>query len=307
MRLARDILRMMRPHQWVKNLFIFPALMFSRNLFHPVYLLKSVAAFVLFCLLAGSVYILNDIMDAEEDRHHPFKRLRPLASGEIGVGTAYLFHGILASAALSLSVALNPYFGAIAAFYYALNVAYSLGLKRVVILDVLIVSLGFVIRAAAGGLVISVEVSTWLLVCTMLLALFLVLAKRRHEIILMGDRANMLMELSLAAEDSELASRYRHSLEDYNPYFLDQLIGVTTASTLIAYILYTLSEDAVQKFGGTGLLYTVPFVIYGIFRYLYLMHLRKEGGSPVKSVVGDPPLMADIFLWGLCVVVILYI
>lgn len=307
MNLVRDILITMRPHQWIKNLFIFPALIFSKNLFHPAYLLKSVAAFFLFCALAGSVYILNDVMDAGEDRHHPRKRYRPIASGRVGVNTAYLLHGILASLSLSLSVALNPYFGAIAGLYYALNVAYSLGLKRVVILDVLIVSMGFVIRAAAGGLVISVEVSPWLLICTMLVALFLVLAKRRHEIILMGDRANMLMELSLAAEDQQLASRYRHSLEDYNPYFLDQLIGVTTATTLITYILYTLSDDAVSKFGGAGLIYSVPFVIYGIFRYLYLMHLKKEGGSPVRSLAGDPPLMADIVLWGVCVVFILYL
>jgi 4-hydroxybenzoate polyprenyltransferase len=306
MKFLRDITAMVRPHQWIKNLFIFPALIFSKNLFHPVYFFKSLAAFVLFCMLAGSVYIINDIMDVNEDRHHPQKKRRPIASGSISVGTAYVLHVALAAVSLVLCFLLNFQFGLISAFYYAMNLGYSFGLKRVVILDVFIVSIGFVLRAVAGGLVISVSISPWLIICTMLLALFVVLAKRRHEIILMGDRANMLMELSLAAEDEALASRFRHSLDEYNPYFLDQLIGVTTATTLVTYIMYTLSADAVEKFGGTGLVYTVPFVIYGIFRYLYLIHLKKEGGNPAKVIASDAPMLVNILLWGIAVVVYLY-
>lgn len=303
---AADILSLLRPHQWIKNLFIFPALVFSGNLFHIHMLLESISAFFIFCGLSGAVYALNDIMDIAEDRGHPQKRHRPIASGRIPVNTAWYIHAGLASSMLALAFLLETDFGAIAAVYYAMNVGYSLGLKRVVIIDVFIVAVGFVLRAVAGGLVIEVAVSHWLLICTTLLALFLVLAKRRHEIILMGDRDNFLMGLSLAAEDMDLAARYRKSLDDYNPYFIDQLIGVTTATTLITYILYTVSGDAVRKFGSTALVYTVPFVVYGIFRYLYLIHLKKEGGNPARTLVTDLPLIADVLLWGVAVVIILY-
>ncbi len=307
MSLLRDIFYLMRPQQWVKNLFVFPALIFSKHLFQPMYLMKSGAGFLLFCIVAGSVYIFNDLMDVEEDRHHPRKKFRPLASGRVPARTAWTCFFVFSAAGLSLSFLLQWEYGAVLIFYYVMNIAYSARLKRVVILDVMIVSLGFVLRAAAGGLVISVEVSPWLLICTMLLALFLVLAKRRHEITLMDERANMLVELSLATEDTERAMKYRKSLDDYSPYFLDQMIGVTTASTLIAYSLYTMSSDAVKKFGGTGLVYTIPFVIYGIFRYLYLIHLKKEGGDPAKSLLNDRPLLLDIMLWGVAVVIVLYL
>lgn len=306
MRLLKDILLMMRPHQWTKNLFVFPALIFSRNLFHPAYAEKSVAAFCLFCLSAGSIYILNDVLDVEEDRHHPRKKHRPVAAGRVSARLAWTLFAVLSSSALLLSFLLNPGFGGVILLYMTMNAGYSLGLKRVVIVDVLIVSLGFVLRAAAGGVVIDVEVSPWLLACTILIALFLVLAKRRHELTLMDDRANMLMELSLAAEDEVSAGKYRKSLDDYSPYFLDQMIGVTTASTLMCYILYTLSEDAIIKFGTHNLVYTVPFVIYGIFRYLYIIHQKREGGSPTRDLTGDAPLMLDVLLWGLSVVAVLY-
>ena len=307
MRVVRDMIVMMRPHQWIKNLFVFPALIFSINRFRLPYLLNSVAAFCLFCVVAGAIYIFNDLMDVEEDRFHPAKRNRPLAAGSVSPGLAWAVFGVFSAAGLALGFSLEPHFGGILLFYYVMNVAYSLYLKRVVIVDVLIVSMGFVIRAAAGGLVIRVEVSPWLLICTTLLALFLVLAKRRHELTLLDERSNMLIELSLATEDEDRAVRYRKSLDEYSTYFLDQMIGVTTASTLMAYTLYTLSDDAVKKFGGTGLIYSVPFVIYGIFRYLYLIHQKKEGGSPTRALMGDRPLMLDILLWGLSVVMVLYI
>ena len=295
----------MRPHQWVKNLFIFPALIFSKHLFQPDYLLRSLAAFVLFCALSGSVYIFNDIMDAEEDRHHPRKKDRPIAAGRVSARTALAAFVIVAALSISLSFILEVHFGIIAAAYFLMNIGYSSYLKRVALVDVLVVSLGFVIRAAAGGLAIEVEVSPWLLVCTMLLALFLVLAKRRHELVLLEDeRSNTLAEMSPASDKN--AIKYRKSLDEYSAYFLDQMIALTTASTLMAYILYTLSREASEKFGGTALVYTTPFVIYGIFRYLYLIHQRNEGGSPTRALMEDGPLLVDVGLWGLAVVFIVY-
>jgi hypothetical protein len=169
----------------------------------------------------------------------------------------------------------------------------------------MVVSLGFVLRAAAGGVAISVRVSPWLLVCTILIALFLVLAKRRHELTLLDERSNMLIELSIATEDVGRAIKYRRSLDEYSAYFLDQMIAVTTASTLMAYMLYTLSDDAVLQFG-EHLIYSVPFVIYGIFRYLYLIHQKREGGSPTMTLLGDRPLMVDIVLWVVAVVAVIY-
>ena len=305
MSLITDFFRTMRPHQWVKNLFIFPALIFSKHLFQPDYLLRSLAAFVLFCALSGSVYIFNDIMDAEEDRHHPKKKDRPIAAGRVSARTALAAFIIVAALSISLSFILEMHFGIIAAAYFLINVGYSVYLKRVALVDVLVVSLGFVIRAAAGGLAIEVEVSPWLLVCTMLLALFLVLAKRRHELTLLDERQNTLAELS-PAEDENTAIKYRKSLDEYSAYFLDQMIALTTASTLMAYILYTLSREAAEKFGGTALVYTTPFVIYGIFRYLYLIHQKNKGGSPTKTLMGDGPLLVDVGLWGMAVVFIVY-
>lgn len=297
---------MMRPHQWVKNLFIFPALIFSKHLFQPVYLLESLAAFVLFCALSGTVYIFNDLMDAEEDRHHPIKKNRPIAAGRISRQAGWALFAAFSAVTLLLSFLLEFHFGLICSVYFLVNMGYSSYLKRVALVDVLVVSLGFVIRAAAGGIVLAVEVSPWLLVCTMLLALFLVLAKRRHEITLLDERSNMLIELSLAAEDEKKAIKYRRSLDDYSAYFLDQMIALTTASTLMAYILYTLSHDAIVKFGGTGLVYTTPFVVYGIFRYLYLIHQKKEGGSPTRTLMGDAPLLVNVGLWGASVVFVIY-
>jgi len=302
----RDIFLMMRPQQWIKNLFVFPALIFSKHLFDGTYVLKSVSAFGLFCVLSGSIYIFNDLLDIEEDRYHPTKKFRPLAAGRVRATTAWAVFGASSLAGLALSFVLQYQFGVIASAYYLMSLAYSAYLKRVVILDVLIVSTGYVLRAVAGGLALSVAISHWLLICTILLALFLVLAKRRQELTLLDDRANMLMELSLATKDAESAVKYRKSLDDYNPYFLDQMIGVTTSSTLMAYILYTVSPDATEKFGGRGLLYTVPFVINGIFRYLYLIHQKKEGHSPTQTLLGDTPLLLDIALWGFTVVVVLY-
>lgn len=285
-----EILKSLRPQQWIKNFFIFAAIIFSRNIFNLPLLLKAVIAFIAFCVLSSSLYILNDLKDLEEDKHHPIKSKRPLASGRLKKSHAILSFVILSSLGFILAVTLNRNFFIIALVYFILQIAYSFRLKHVVILDVFVIAAGFLIRVVAGGLAIEVSLSSWLLICTTLLALFLALGKRRHELVLLEEEA----------------SDHRPILEEYNPYFLDQLIAVVTASIVIAYCLYTIDAKTVAKFGTTNLLYTVPFVFYGIFRYLYLIHQKSKGGSPETLILKDKPLLIDIFLWIASAVFILY-
>lgn len=281
----------MRPSQWLKNLFIFAPLIFSQNIFNPPLLLKTIVAFILFCLLSGSLYILNDVKDLKEDTLHPIKSKRPIASGRLKKSTAVLSFIILSAIALILSLALNIHFFIMALIYFLLQLSYSFWLKHIVILDVFVIAAGFFIRVVAGGLAIDVYLSSWLLICTILLALFLAMSKRRHELVLLKENAQ----------------GHRRILKEYNPYLLDQMIAVVTASTLIAYCLYTISEETVAKFGTTNLIYTVPFVLYGIFRYLYLVHQKTEGGSPEVLIIKDKPLLIDLFLWIVAALLILYL
>lgn len=286
-----EILKSTRPHQWLKNLFIFAPIIFSQNIFYLPFILKTGIAFITFCLLSGSLYILNDLNDKEEDKLHPIKSKRPIASGRLKKSSAILSFITLGALAFVLAITLNKYFFIIALAYFSLQVAYSFWLKHVVILDVFVVAAGFLIRVVAGGLAIDVSLSSWLLICTILLALFLAMSKRRHELILLEENAH----------------NHRPILKEYNPYLLDQMIAVVTASTLITYCLYTISEETVTKFGTTKLIYTVPFVLYGIFRYLYLVHQKSEGGSPDVLIIKDKPLLADIFLWIVSAILILYL
>jgi 4-hydroxybenzoate polyprenyltransferase len=279
----------LRPEQWTKNLIVFAALIFGQRLFDSAAVGRSLAAFFIFCGLSGVVYVLNDLSDRDADRLHPLKRQRPIAAGDISATLAWSAAGIIAAAALAGAFWLGSTFGWIAVTYIALFATYSQVLKHVVILDVLTIAIGFVLRAAAGAAAISVPMSRWLLVCTILLALFLGLSKRRHE-------------LTLLASD---ASGHRKILEEYNPYLLDQMIGVVTASTLVAYIIYCTSPETTEKFGTTQLVLTTPFPIYGIFRYLYLVH-QKGVGSPSEVLLMDRPLVACIALWALAVVAIIY-
>ena len=279
----------LRPEQWTKNLIVFAALIFGQRLFDSAAVGRSLAAFFIFCALSGVVYLLNDVSDREADRLHPLKRARPIAAGDISPTLALGAAAVLAVAALIGAFWLRPAFGWIAASYLALFAAYSRMLKHVVILDVLTIAIGFVLRAAAGAAVIAVPMSQWLLVCTILLALFLGLSKRRHELTLLTTRA----------------TGHRRILEEYNPYLLDQMIGVVTASTLVAYIIYCTSPETTDKFGTTNLVLTTPFPIYGIFRYLYLVH-QKGAGSPSEVLLMDRPLVACIALWGLTVIAIIY-
>jgi 4-hydroxybenzoate polyprenyltransferase len=249
-----------------------------------------VAAFALFCGLSGTAYLINDLTDLDRDRLHPKKRLRPVASGALSQRAALTAAALLGLACLGLSFRLGPAFLAAAAAYVLLNLAYSFWLKSVVILDVIAISLGFVLRAVAGALAIGVQFSDWLLVCTLLLALFLALAKRRHELVSMTD----------------VAVDHREILAEYSPYLLDQMIAVVTASCLMAYAFYTLAPETIEKYRTDRLAWTIPFVLYGIFRYLYLVHGREEGGSPTDVLLTDRPLLADVALWAAALVWIVY-
>src|SRR5262245_50582701 len=257
----------LRPRQWVKNLFVFAGVIFSQNLFTPLIWL-AVAAFVIFCALSGAVYLINDVADLEKDRLHPLKRFRPIASGALSCRAAIALAAGLFASSLAAAFALSRPFGLVALAYAALLVAYSFWLKHLVILDVLTVAAGFVLRAVAGAAAVDVELSGWLIICTILIALFLALGKRRHEYLaLKGD-----------------AAAHRPILAEYSEGFLDQMIAVVTASTVTAYALYTMSPETVGKFHTRLLPLTLPFVLYGIFRYLYLLYRRELGRSEERRV-----------------------
>lgn len=284
------LIRSLRPHQWTKNLVVFAAIALSKHLFEPDPLLRAILAFAVFCALSGTVYLVNDVMDVERDRLHPLKRLRPIASGALSLRAAWAAAAVLGTVSLAVSLFLGPRFLACAAAYLTLNLAYSFWLKHVVLVDVLSLSLGFVVRAVAGGVAIGVHISEWLLICTILLALFLALAKRRHE----------LTSLAVAARD------HRQILAEYSPYLLDQMISVVTASSLTAYAIFMTAAETREKFQTDRLPWTIPFVLYGIFRYLYLVHQKEQGGSPTEVLLTDRPLLIAVGLWILAIVLIVY-
>jgi 4-hydroxybenzoate polyprenyltransferase len=284
------LLAAVRPGQWTKNLFVFAGLLFGKRLTDVNAILAAAAAFLIFCGLSGAVYLCNDIADREADRAHPLKRHRPLASGELAPSTALLAAAILFIVSLAGAAFMSAGMAFVSIAYAVLLTLYSVVLKHVVILDVLAISAGFVFRAAAGALAVDVPISEWLLICTTLLALFLALSKRRHELALLAAGA----------------SGHRRILQEYSPYLLDQMIGVVTASTLIAYSVYTISPETQLKFGTSRLGLTIPFVLYGIFRYLYLVHQKQEGGSPSELLAHDRPLLFCVAGWALTVVLLLY-
>ncbi|HYT75673.1 MAG TPA: decaprenyl-phosphate phosphoribosyltransferase [Vicinamibacterales bacterium] len=292
---ALSLLISLRPAQWTKNLFVFGALLFGQRGNAPAFLDpraigQAIAAFAVFCALSGVVYLINDVADRENDRRHPLKRNRPIASGAVSpslaIGTALM----LGAAALGAAYLLRPAFALVALTYVALQTLYSGPLKHLVIIDVLTIAIGFVLRAAAGAVAIDVPISHWLLILIMLLALFLALSKRRHELVLLADAA----------------TGHRPILQEYSPYLLDQMIGVVTASTLVSYVIYTVSPETVQKFHTDYLGLTLVFPLYGIFRYLYLVHQKEGGGSPADMLQNDRPLLACVALWAVSVAAILY-
>jgi 4-hydroxybenzoate polyprenyltransferase len=251
---------------------------------------RALMAFAAFCLAASAVYLLNDLHDREEDRRHPVKSRRPLASGALKAPVAWLAAALLIGGAAALALALGRGFATFLGAYVTLNVLYSLGLKTVVILDVLCISLGFVLRILAGAAAIDVKVSSWLLLCTTFLSLFLAFSKRRHEIQLLAEGA----------------AQQRKVLSQYSAAFLDQMINVVTASAVVCYALYAVSPETVERFHTEHLVYTVPFVLFGIFRYLYLVYQRTDAKNPTEALLFDGPFLVNLLLWGGAVIWIVY-
>jgi len=283
------LIKTMRPKQWVKNIFIFAPLVFDVKLFNLHYLSQTLAGFVLLCLVSGAVYVINDLADVEKDRQHPKKCDRPLASGQLGASAAIMAAITIPLIALPLGFLLNLTFGVILVGYLLLQIAYSFWLKNIVIIDVMLIAAGFLLRVAAGvPLVEAKRFSPWLYVCMTLLALLIGFGKRRHELVLLKENANM----------------HRQSLREYNLSLLDHVISIVTASTLLAYALYTFSAEGLPP--NHTMMLTIPFVLYGIFRYLYLIHVKGVGGAPEEIVLSDRPLQATVVLWGLSVVMVMY-
>jgi 4-hydroxybenzoate polyprenyltransferase len=281
MSMLRFLIISMRPWDWIKNAFVFAALFFSKSLLNPEYLAQVCFAFGLYCLASSSVYLMNDLRDRDEDLKHPQKRTRPIASGALPVAAAALAAALLLIVAAFGAFRLKPLFGFVILGYTLLNIAYSKWLKHVVILDVFSIAAGFVLRVVGGAVVIGVVMSHWLLICTMLLSLFLGFSKRRYELVALAKDASL----------------HRRVLTEYNPLFLDMMIGIVTSATVVGYALYTVSHETIERFNTDKLLLTVPFVLYGIFRYLYLMYHKNHGGNPSQTLLADGPLIINIVLW----------
>ena len=297
--MIRYVFESMRVYQWTKNLILFAGVIFTLKFLDPPYVRDAVLGFLLFSLAVSGMYILNDILDVERDRHHAVKRDRPIAAGKLPVGAAAVWSAIFLAIGAGGAFLLGTRFGWTVAAYVALTLLYSIALKKVVLLDVGMIALGFVLRATAGVELIrdravrigeEVVLSPWLLVCAFFLALFLAIGKRRHELALLeGD-----------------AARHRAALGAYTPRLLDQLVAVVTSATVLAYSVYTISPETLEKFGGRPLYLTIPFVLYEIFRYLYLMYAEEKGGNPSEHFYRDRPTLVNVILWGLALLAILY-
>jgi len=288
------ILYSMRPRQWTKNLILFAGVVFSRNFMEPALVKRSLYGFVIFCLLSGAIYLLNDVLDRERDKEHPVKKKRPVTAGLLGAGVAVGVAIALIVILLPVTWILGMEFFLLSAAFVILNVAYSNFFREVVILDVFSISFSFLLRAAAGVAILraeapGVELSPWLLICTLFLSLFLAFCKRRYEICVL-----------------ESAGDHRDSLREYTPRFLDQLVGLSAATALISYSIYTVWPKTVEKFGTNALVYTIPFVVFGIMRYLYLVYRREEGGDPSGVLFMDRAILIDVFAWALTTVGILW-
>ena len=297
--MIRFIIQSMRIHQWTKNLVLFAGLIFTLKFLDPPYVRDTVLGFFLFSLAVSGMYILNDILDIERDRLHATKRDRPIAAGKVPVRVAAGWAAVFLAVGVGGALLLGVRFGCTTAAYVALTLTYSLFIKQIVLLDVVTIALGFVLRATAGVELIGdravrggeeVILSPWLLVCAFFLALFLAIGKRRHELAtLEGD-----------------ASLHRAALGAYTPRLLDQLVAVVTSATVLAYSVYTIAPETVSKFGGRPLYLTIPFVLYGIFRYLYLMYAEEKGGNPSEHLYRDRPTLVNVILWGAALLAILY-
>ena len=288
--MIRPLFRALRPVQWVKNVFVLAPIVFAEQLGQADVLGRAMLAFVAFCAASSAVYLFNDLRDREEDRRHPLKKHRPIASGALSVPAAIVAALVLAASAIAAGLVFGGVFVALVLIYLLINLLYSSGLKHVVILDVMAVSSGYVIRVLAGAAAIDVEVSRWLLLCTIFLALLLIFSKRRHELVLLAEEA----------------SGHRAVLDHYSPAFLDQMINVVTASTVVSYALYAVDDSTVERFGSDQLVYTLPMVLFGIFRYLYLIYQRHEKRNPTEEILRDLPSVINVALWGAVVLWIVY-
>jgi 4-hydroxybenzoate polyprenyltransferase len=277
----RPLVAAMRPREWIKNAFVLPALVFSRHLGDSAYVMTALAAVACFCVLSSAVYLLNDVADAQTDRMHPLKASRPVAAGRLAPGAALLAAACLAVGGLAAALVLSPRFGAILSVYAAANVAYSLWLKRVVLLDIMLVAAGFLLRAVAGAAVIRVPISPWFVLCTFTLALFLAAIKRRQELVLLQGEA----------------PSHRPTLQQYSVGYLDQVIAVLTGATLVCYALYAMGVGAEGSASQRHMQWTIPFVLYGLLRYLYLVYQTGAGGSPTAVVWRDRALQATVAAW----------
>ena len=276
-----ELFRLMRPHQWVKNAFVFTGLLFGHAWRDPDLATQVVFAFIAFCLVSSTIYIINDIVDLEQDRHHPKKSLRPLASGQVSVTAALIFAAFIGVLGFGLAFKASKIVAVILVAYALMNIAYSLRLKHVVILDIFIIATGFMLRILAGTLGVGIPPSQWLLLCGMMVTLFLGFTKRRAEIMAL----------------TENKTAHRKVLAHYSPVLLDKMIGITAAGLIMSYSLYTMNQGTIRIHGTANLIYTVPFVMYGVFRYIYLLHHQSRGGDPSHDLVRDPHLFIVVGAW----------
>lgn len=289
---VRHALRLMRPKQWIKNSFVLAPLIFSKELFDAEPLLTAVRAFAAFCLTASCVYIINDMSDIEADRSHPEKRTRPLASGAISTTQASILLAVLLTLSVGLSASMRPRFHLALITYFVMNIAYSVRLKEIVLVDVFIIAAGFMLRVLGGAFAIGVQVSSWIVLCTLFTSLFLGFAKRRGEL-------QLLQQIHPPAE--------RKVLTSYGIGFIDQMLTIAAAGAVISYALYTVAPRTIETFGTEKLIYTTVFVIYGMFRYLYLIHMKNSTENPTNAVVSDLPIVTVTIVWALTCVAVIYL
>ncbi len=287
---VRAYVRLIRPKQWVKNLFVLGPLVFAKDLFLLSADIEAFRALLAFCFAASAVYVLNDIADRDADRVHPEKKFRPVAQGTVSLSEAYILAGLLLAGVALITVGMDSRFILIITSYVLVNLAYSFKLKDVVLLDVFIIAAGFMMRVIGGAYAIQVETSTWLVLCTLFISLFLGFAKRRGELVLVSD--------ALYPE--------RKVLQRYRVSFLDQMLTISAAATVISYALYTVAPRTLQVFGTDKLIYTTVFVIYGVFRYLYLIHMTTTTENPTNAIISDRPILITAFLWVVACVVLIY-
>jgi 4-hydroxybenzoate polyprenyltransferase len=288
--MIKDVLKAVRPKQWSKNIIVFAGLVFAEDIVKIEKITLSLFAFAIFCMISSGGYLINDVIDRKKDALHPQKRFRPIAAGRIKPNLAIGLAVVLVLASLWFAFQLNFIFANLILFYFLMTLGYSLFLKNVMIVDVLVIATGFMIRAIGGTVIISEQLSSWLIICTTFLALFLAINKRKAEVVMLGDKA----------------TKTRKTLRKYNSNLLDQMINTVTSACLISYALYTLDTETVYKFGTRNLIFTLPFVIYGLFRYLYIVHHKKIGESPEIAIFSDIPIIICVLLYGLTIAVIIY-